>query len=580
MRFELRVKNWRSYLPIVDTLANYRRETFNHDLIAGLILGIITVPQAIAYAFLAGLPAQAGLYACLVPMVIYAMLGSSKHLIVGPVAIAALMVASAVGQYAPLYSDSYLGITTILSLQAGLFLWILRLSQMGGIANLISHAVITGFVNAAAILIVISQLHAFMGLPAPATGAGPLIRLEDIYNNLTSLNPTALGIGLASVFCMFVVQYAAVPIARLVFPNLAEDHPISKAGPIVVVLLAGVSVWAANFDGNYAVATVGAIPSGMPALTVPPFDLALWADLAPVSALIAFVAYIESYSVGATLATREKTRINSHQELIALGASNIGAAFTGAYPVAGSFTRSSVNYQTGAKTQISALICMIVIVIVLLFITPAFAHLPHAALAAIIMVSVIGLIDLKHIPEQWRFYREDVITQMVTLLTVLIFSVEAGLITGVVLSIAFFIRESSRPHIVQVGRMPGTEQFKAINRYDVETLGNTAAVRIDENLYFANADRVENKLLKIIERRPGTRHLLLVCSSINTIDISGLEMLYRINSHLEGRGIKLHLSDVKGPPLAKLHQTKFTQSLSGSIYFTTDQAMLDLSERS
>lgn len=580
MRFELRVKNWRSYLPIWDTVANYRRENFNHDLIAGLILGVITVPQAIAYAFLAGLPAQAGLYACLVPMVIYAMLGSSRHLIVGPVAIAALMVASAVGQYAPLYSDSYLGITTILSLQAGLFLWILRLSQMGGIANLISHAVITGFVNAAALLIVISQLHAFMGLPAPASGAGPLLRLEDIYQNLTALNPAALGIGIASVFCMFVVQYAAVPVARLVFPSLPDDHPIAKAGPIVVVLLAGVSVWAANFDGNYAVTTVGAVPSGLPALTVPPFDLALWVDLAPVSALIAFVAYIESYSVGATLATRERTRINSHQELIALGASNIGAAFTGAYPVAGSFTRSSVNYQTGAKTQISGLICMVVIVIVLLFITPAFAHLPHAALAAIIMVSVIGLIDIKHIPEQWRFHPEDVITQMVTLLTVLLFSVEAGLITGVLLSIAFFIRQSSRPHIVQVGRMPGTEQFKAINRYDVETLGNTAAVRIDENLYFANADRIENKLLKIIERRPGTRHLLLVCSSVNSIDISGLEMLYRVNDHLEGRGIKMHLSDVKGPPLAKLHQTKFTQSLSGSIYFTTDQAMRDLSERS
>ncbi|MGI9325017.1 MAG: SulP family inorganic anion transporter [Pseudomonadales bacterium] len=579
MRFEFKVKNWRSYLPIWGTLARYRREDFDHDLIAGLILGVITVPQAIAYAFLAGLPAQAGLYACLVPMVIYAMLGSSRHLIVGPVAIAALMVASAVGQYAPLYSDAYLGITTVLSLQAGLFLWILRLSQMGGIANLISHAVITGFVNAAAILIVISQLHAFFGISAPASNAAPLLRLNDLYNNLDQLNPASVGLGVASIFCMFVVQYAAVPIVRKVFPAITAEHPISKAGPIVVVLLAGLSVWAGNLGETMQVATVGDVPRGLPELTVPPFDLALWLDLAPVSALIAFVAYIESYSVGATLATREKTRVNSHQELIALGAANVGAAFTGAYPVAGSFTRSSVNYQTGARTQISALICMVVIVLVLLFITPAFAHLPHAALAAIIMVSVIGLIDVKHLPEQWRFYREDVITQGVTLVTVLFFSVEAGLITGVLLSIAFFVRESSRPHIVLVGRMPGTEQFKAINRYDVETLGHTAAVRIDENLYFANADRIENKLLKIIERRLGTKHLLLVCSSINTIDISGLEMLYRINDHLDGRGIKLHLSDVKGAPLAKLHKTQFTKALSGSIYFTTDQAIRDLSER-
>ncbi len=579
MRFQPKVKNWRSYLPIVDTIARYEREHLSHDLVAGLILGVITVPQAIAYAFLAGLPAQAGLYACLVPMVIYAMLGSSRHLIVGPVAIAALMVASAVGQYAPLYSDAYLGITTVLSLQAGLFLWVLRLSQMGGLANLISHAVITGFVNAAAVLIVISQLHAFLGLPSPPGNATMIERLMDLYSRLLELNPATAGIGLASIFGMFAVGYAAVPVARVVFPNLATDHPISKAGPIVVVLLAGLSVWVANLDGNYGVATVGAVPSGLPALTVPPFDLNLWLDLAPVSALIAFVAYIESYSVGATLASRERTRINSHQELIALGASNIGAAFTGAYPVAGSFTRSSVNYQTGGKTQISALICMAVIVVTLLFITPAFAKLPHSALAAIIIVSVIGLIDVKHLPEQWRFHREDVMTQMVTLITVLAFSVEVGLLTGVALSIAFFIRRSSRPHIVQVGRMPGTEQFKAINRYDVETFSHTVAVRIDENLYFANADRVENKLLKIIERRPGTRNLLLVCSAINSIDISGLEMLYRVNDQLASRGVKLHLADVKGPPLAKLHETRFLDALSGSHYFTTDQAMRDLAER-
>ena len=222
---------------------------------------------------------------------------------------------------------------------------------------------------------------------------------------------------------------------------------------------------------------------------------------------------------------------------------------------------------------------MVVIVITLLFITPAFAKLPHSALAAIIIVSVIGLIDVKHLPEQWRFHREDVITQAVTLVTVLAFSVEVGLLTGVALSVAFFVRQSSRPHIVQVGRMPGTEQFKAINRYDVETFSHTVAVRIDENLYFANADRVENKLLKIIERRRGTKNLLLVCSAINSIDISGLEMLYRVNDQLAGRGVKLHLADVKGPPLAKLHETRFLDALSGSHYFTTDQAMRDLAER-
>lgn len=578
MRVDLTVRNWRSYLPLWTILARYRRRDFGPDLIAGLILGVITIPQAIAYAFLAGLPAEAGLYACLVPMVLYAIFGSSRHLVVGPVAVAALMVASAVGQYAPAYSDAYLGITGVLSLQAGLFLWILRVLQMGGVVNLLSHAVITGFVNAAVLLIVLSQLHPLFGLTNNAGDPSPLARLEDLFAQLPSLNPATTAIGVASALCLFVFNYLLIPIIRRFIRDFPLEHPIAKAGPIAAALLAGLTVWWLGLEQTNGVTTVGAIPGGLPGFTMPPFELGLWLDLAPISAMIAFVAYVESYSVGATLASRERTRINSHQELIALGAANIGAAFTGAYPVAGSFTRSSVNYQSGGRTPVSSLVCMLVIVVVLLYFTPVFAHLPQSALAAIIIISVLGLIEVKHLREQWRFHRSDVITQLLTLLTVLAYNVETGLIVGVLLSIAFLVRDSSRPYIAEVGRMPGTEQFKAINRYDVETLPHVAAVRIDESLYFANANQIENKLLKIIERRRGTRHLLLVFSAINRIDSSGLEMLYRLNDNLRGRGIQVHLADVKARPLAKLQQTEFTTSLSGRIYFTTDQAVRALAE--
>ena len=578
MRLDLSVKNWRSYLPLWGTVKQYRRRDVAPDLVAGLILGVITIPQAIAYAFLAGLPAQAGLYACLVPMVLYAILGSSRHLVVGPVAVAALMVASAVGTYAPAYSDAYLGITAILSVQAGLFLWVLRLLQMGGIVNLLSHAVITGFVNAAALLIVISQLHPFFGLSFAGTEASPVARLEDLMNQLPELNVATFAIGLASMVCVFFFTYALIPLLQRLNRDFPDEHPVSKAGPIAAALLAGLTVWFFELDGTAAVATVGEVPGGLPSLVTPPFDPDLWLDLAPISAMIAFVAYVESYSVGATLANRERTRINSHQELIALGAANVGAAFTGAYPVAGSFTRSSVNYQAGAHTQISALVCMLVIVGVLLFLTPVFSSLPHSALAAIIIISVFGLIDLSHLREQWRFHRSDVFTQLLTTLIVLAYNVETGLMVGVLLSIAFLVRDSSRPYIAEVGRMPGTEQFKAVTRYDVETLPHVAAVRIDESLYFANANQIENKVLKIIERRPGTRHLLLVFSAINRIDSSGLEMLYRINDSLKARGITTHLADVKARPLAKLQQTQFITALSGRIYFTTDQGLRALAE--
>jgi sulfate permease, SulP family len=291
------------------------------------------------------------------------------------------------------------------------------------------------------------------------------------------------------------------------------------------------------------------------------------------------VAYVESYSIGTTLATRERTRVNAHQELIALGAANVSAAFTGAYPVAGSFSRSILGYQTGARSQVSSLVCMAVIVVTLLYLTPLFEPLPHAALAAIVVMSVLAIIDVDSLRRHWRVHREDSVTELVTLITVLTFGIETGLITGVALSIAFFVRTSSRPHIAIVGRIPNTEHFRSARRYDVETFPHVAAIRIDENVYFANANQVENKLLKIIQRRPGTRHVLLVMSAVNMIDVSGLEMFYRLNSNLEAMSIKLHLSEVKGPVMEQFEGTDFITQLTGSVFFTTDQAMRDLSER-
>ena len=578
MAFEFRVKDWRSFIPIIDVIRDYQRADFQHDLIAGLVVGMITVPQAIAYAFLAGLPPEAGLYACLAPMVIYAVLGSSRQLVVGPVAVAALMVAAAVGEYAPAYSDAYLGITTVLCLQSGAVLWLLRLSNMGGVVNLLSHPVIVGFVNAAALLIIISQLGPLVGLSTDAA-LNPLERLMALVDQADQINQVALGIGLACAAGMWLItRHLTVPL-NWIGLNLPRDHAITRLGPLIVVILAAWVVWAGDLNETRGVDVIGVVPGGLPALTLPPFDWDLWVNLLPTSTMIALVAYVESYSIGTTLATRERTRVNSHQELIALGAANVGAAFTGAYPVAGSFTRSSVNYQTGARTQVSSLVCMVVILLTLMFFTPAFTMLPHAALAAIVIVSVFGLMDFSSARAQWKVHRDDSLTQIVTLVTVLVFGVEAGLITGVALSIAFFVRRVSRPHIAIVGRIGDTEAFRAARRYDVETYAHVAAIRVDESLFFANANQVESKLLKIIQRRPGTRHVLLVCNAVNMVDISGLEMLERINANLLAMGITLHFSEVKAPVMEQLEATDFLDDLQGDIYFTTDQAMRDLAER-
>ncbi len=577
MKFELRVPQWRTYIPILDVVKTYRRRDFGHDLVAGLVVGFITLPQAVAYAFLAGLPPTAGLYACLVPMVIYAVLGSSRELVVGPVAVAAIMVAEALRQHAPAYSDAYLGVTTVVALQAGVLLWLLRVTQMGGIVNLLSHPVISGFVNAAALLIILSQLSAFLGVEA--NHGTPFQQTIALADHLPDLNIVAALIGIASFTVLWVTRRYAFYLVLPFLRRVGRQHPITRTGPIWVSIAAISAVAVLGLDTRFGVETVGFVPPGLPSLTIPPFDLDLWVALLPNSALIALVAYIESYSIGTTLAGRKHRRINSNQELIALGGANIGAAFTGAYPVAGSFSRSTINVDAGARTPMSSMFCAGVILVTLIWLTPYFEHLPHAALAAIIIMSVADIIDFSPIHGHWKFYRHDTYTHVVTLVTVLVFSVEVGLLVGILVAVALFVRRSSKPHLAIVGRIGDSAHFRSRARHEVTTHPHVVAVRIDENLYFANANDVENRLLKILQRAPECRHLLLVCSAVNFIDTSGLDMLLQLNRNLERNGIRLHLSDVKAPVMDQLRATELLDTLTGSVFFTTDQAMRDLAER-
>jgi sulfate permease, SulP family len=579
IRFGPKASRLRAFVPLLGSLTRYRRRDFNSDAVAGVVVGVVTIPQAVAYAFLAGLPAEAGLYACLVPMALYAMFGTSRDLVVGPVAVAALMVVAASSRHAEPFSTAYVEIATILCMQAGIFLWLLRLWQMGGVVNLLSQPVISGFINAAAILIILGQLPAFTGISATLS-ENAFILVRELAARIGEFNPVTAAIGLGSFIVLWLVRryafFAVLPIAR----RVSRRHPITNAGPVVVAVVSIALVAWLGLDQRFDVATVGWVPPGLPSLAVPPFDIALWIDLAPASAMIALVVFVESYSIGTTLARRRHRRLDSNQELIALGTANIGAALTGAYPVAGSFSRSSVNYDAGARTQISSIVCVLVIIVALLWLTPVFQYLPHAALAAIIIISVIGIFDFSPVIESWKFYPHDAITHAVTLVSVLLFGVESGLLLGLIVSIALFVRRSSLPHIAVVGRLGDTPHFRNIERYDTQTFKHVIAVRVDENLYFANTNQVETTLQALIARQPQVRHVLLVCSAINFIDSSGLEMLERLNRQLERDGIRLHLAEVKGPVMDQLKLTDFATDLSGSIFFTTDQAMRDLAERS
>jgi len=567
--FKTGLREWPQYLPLIPILRNYSRDDFNHDWVAGLIVGMVTIPQAVAYAFLAGVPPQAGLYACLVPMILYAFFGSSRQLVVGPVAVAALMVAATVSEYAPQFSDAYLGITSIICLQSGLILWLLRLSRMGGLVNLLSHPVITGFVNAAALLIIVSQLPVFTGIEITST-AKPFAVINELISHVDDISLYTAGIGSIALAALIVFPAGIVKVGQLCGFKLTTAHPLCRMGPMMPA--AAAIVWATVSEGASHISTVGYIPGGLPEFKRPPFELALWIALLPSSAAIAIVSYIESYSIGTSLAARQHTRVNAHQELIAIGAANIGAAFTGAYPVAGSFSRSSVNFFSGARTPVSSLICAAVIIGVLLFLTPLFAALPKAVLAAIIMVSVVSLIDIRSSRRHWAIHRHDTITEIVTLLMVLFMGVEIGLAAGVLLSIAFFIRTSSRPNLIPIGRLGNSEQFRSIKRYDVQTLPEVLALRIDENIYFANALQIEDKCLKRTQRRTGTHHLLLVCSSVNMIDATGLQMLTRLNNHLLSVGVTLNFSDIKGTLWPHLKAANLPSNVSGEIFFNADQA--------
>ena len=578
MKRKLHTPGWRNYLPILEVLTHYRRRDFNNDLVAGTVVGILTIPQAIAYAFLAGLPAQAGLYASLVPMLVYAIFGSSRQLVVGPGAVPALMIAATMAKYADPLLQNYAEISAIVCLEVGAFLLLLRLTRMGGIVNLLSHPVISGFVNAAAILIILSQLYAFMGIEKPQ-GLHTLQQVGFLLKSIPYLNVVSIGIGSASLLIIWLIQnygfYAVLPFLR----RVGRNHPITRIGPVVATVLSILVVAVFSLDERFSVATVGQVPSGLPHLTIPPFDLTLWINLAASSAMIALVVFIESFSIGTTLAARSRHRLNSHQELIALGAANVSAAFTGAYPVAGSFSRSTVNVTAGARTQMSSVFSMVIIVITLLWFTPLFYRLPHAALAAIIMASLGSVLNLKVLLRNWKIFPHDNITQLVTLFGVLLLDVESGLLLGVLVAVAFLIRRTSRPNITTVGRVGDSPYFRSERHYDTRVDGDITNIRIDENIYFVNANEVEKRVLQLVARRPETRQVLLVCSGINFIDSTGLEALIRINRHLSRMGIRFNLSQVKYQIRQQFKATGFDKILTGDIFFTTDEAVKKMRQR-
>ena len=565
-----------AYLPILDWGRRYDRGTLVSDLVAAVIVTLMLIPQSLAYAQLAGLPAQAGLYASIAPLVLYALLGTSRVLAVGPVAVVSLMTASTVGGFAAQGTAPYAAIALTLAFLSGAMLLVMGLLRWGFLAHFLSHPVISGFITASALLIAAGQLKVLLGVKVE--GAHFFELVLGLARHAGEVHGLTAAVGLTMVAFLFWARKRLKPLlVRLGLPARSADLA-AKAAPVVGIALSAALTWQLQW-AQQGVKIVGTVPQGLPPLTAPLWDLALWKELALPALLISVVGFVESVSVGQTLAARRRQRIEPDRELVALGAGNLGAAFTGGFPVTGGFARSVVNFDAGAQTPAAGVFTAVGILAAALLLTPALYFVPQATLAATIVVAVLSLVDLSVFRHTWAYSKSDFSAALATVLVTLGAGVEAGLIAGVGLSLAMFVYRTSRPHIAEVGLVPGTEHFRNVQRHTVQTDEAVLGLRVDESLYFANARALEDRLNEEVAQRPSLRHVVLQCSAINDIDASALESLEAIDARLRDAGVTLHLSEVKGPVMDRLKGTELLQHLRGQVFLTHYQAVQVLAPR-
>lgn len=557
------------YFPILGWVRQYDGGTLTSDLVAAAIVTVMLIPQSLAYAMLAGLPPEIGLYASIAPLLAYAIFGTSRALAVGPVAVISLMTLTAAGSVAAPGSAEFIAAALVLALLSGLILLLMGVLRLGFLANLLSHPVVSGFITASGIIIAFSQLKSILGVKASGETLPELV--ETLARSLPATHLPTLVIGAAATAFLFWVRKGLKPL--LVRAGLAPRPAdlLAKAGPIAAVAVSTLAVVFLGLEAQ-GVKVVGAIPQSLPPFTLPLFDAELWRQLAVPALLLSVIGFVESVSVAQTLAAKKRQRIDPDQELIGLGSANVAAAFTGGYPVTGGFARSVVNFDAGAETPAAGVFTAGGILVAALFLTPLLASLPVATLAATIIVAVLSLVDLKTPVEIWRYSRPDFAAMMATILVTLLAGVEAGVIAGVAISLALYLWRASRPHAAIVGRVPETEHFRNVKRHKVFTDPRVLTIRIDESLTYLNARWLEEFVLEQVAEHPQLKHLILMCSAVNAIDASALESLEAINHRLADAGVCLHLSEVKGPVMDALERSHLLGNLGGKVWLSQNAA--------
>ena len=561
------------YLPILDWGRRYDRSAFSNDMIAAVIVTIMLIPQSLAYALLAGLPPEAGIYASIAPIVLYAIFGTSKALAVGPVAVVSLLTASAIGQVAETGTAGYAVAALTLAGLSGAFLVLLGVLRLGFLANFLSHPVIAGFITASGILIATSQLKHILGISAHGHTLPEM--LGSIVAHLDQINLVTVVIGLSATGFLFWVRGSLKPLLKRLGMGPLMTDLLAKAGPVAAVASTTMAVWAFDLHGM-GVKIVGDVHQSLPPFTVPGLSPDLIKTLLVPAILISVIGFVESISVAQTLAAKKRQRIDPDQELIGLGAANLGAAFTGGFPVTGGFSRSVVNFDAGSETPAAGIFTAIGLAVAALALTPLVYYLPNATLAATIIVAVLSLVDFSILRKTWGYARADFIAVSATIALTLIMGVEVGVASGVGISILLHLYKTSRPHVAEVGLVSGTQHFRNVKRHAVETNPHILTLRVDESLYFVNARFLEDLVQSRVTAGCDIKDVVLMFSAVNEVDFSALESLEAINLRLIDMGVGLHLSEVKGPVMDRLKKSHLIGDINGKVFLSQYDAWVSL----
>lgn len=543
-------------LSLAPHLRRLERRGFVPDVVAGLTVAVMLVPQGMAYALLAGMPAVAGLYASTVPLVAYALVGSSRALAVGPVALMSLLTLSGVGALAEPGSPEFIGLAGLLALLVGVMQLGLGLLRGGVLVAFLSHAVVSGFTSAAAIVIALSQLGHLTGVRLESSHAVALVREALGRANEAHLPTLALGLG---------------AVALLV---LGRRWSRRFPAPLVTVVVATGLVSLLGLS-DHGVRTVGEVPAGLPLPRLPAAPLSAVVSLLPVALTIAFVGFMESVAVARSLAAKDGERIDADRELAGLGLANLAAGMLSAFPVTGGFSRSAVNHQAGARSGLASITTALLVALTLLVLTPLFRDLPHSVLAALVITAVVGLVDV-HAPRRlWHVRPTDALTLVLTFLSTLLIGVETGILIGIGVSLAVFVWRSAFPHVAQLGRLDEPGVWRNVRRYPAARPPHGLVVlRPDASLYFANASYLRDVVERALAACPTARGVVLDLSAVNDVDAVGVEVLERLLVELEQRGLEAHLSGMKGPVRDVVERAGWGERHAArAFHYSLDQAV-------